>query len=318
MYSSKDLAVIIPTKNRPFQVKRHLKSLVEQKCILGRVIVVASGQDIKDIVLDFKDSLPVEYYNSEPGQIRQRNLGILKLDERTKLVATMDDDVTYHEDAVAEMIHFWNSVEPETVGVAFNIINFPALKHNWFRGLIGFSTPEPGQVLKSGLNTSIFNVMKNVQVYWLPGGTTVWRQDILLNNPHEEINIKWAVSEDLLFSYPLGRQYSLYVCSGAKVEIEDIIMDKQSKEFYIERGKSIYIMGLYFIHQNKDLSLIHFIINKFLYVIFLFVKSTVFLDVNKYYLAIGIIKSFIKNIPILLSLKSNDPFNIDFSESFNL
>ena len=114
MYYSKDLAVIISTKDRPVEVKRHLQSLVKQKCKLGRVIVVASGQDIKEIVVCFKDSLPVEYYRSEPGQIRQRNVGISKLDERTKLVASMDDDVTYHDDAIEEMIRFWNSISSDT------------------------------------------------------------------------------------------------------------------------------------------------------------------------------------------------------------
>ena len=121
-YNTTDLAVIIPTKDRPIQVKRHLQSLVDQNCELGRVIVVASGKDIKDIVLGFKDRLPIEYYRSEPGQIKQRNMGISKLDERTKLVAAMDDDVTYHEDAFEEMIRFWNGVEPNTAGVGFNLV----------------------------------------------------------------------------------------------------------------------------------------------------------------------------------------------------
>ena len=73
-YNSNELALIIPTKDRPVQVKRHLQSLVTQNCELGRVIVVASGEDIEEIVLSFKALLPVEYYRSEPGQIRQRNL----------------------------------------------------------------------------------------------------------------------------------------------------------------------------------------------------------------------------------------------------
>ena len=125
---------------------------------------MASGQDIKDIVEGFKDRLPVEYYRSEPGQIRQRNVGISKLDERTKLVASMDDDVTYHEDAVAEMIRFWNTVPSDTAGVGFNVITLSVIKHNWFRGFIGFSSAIPGQVLKSGFNTSINNVEENIKV----------------------------------------------------------------------------------------------------------------------------------------------------------
>ena len=50
MYSSYDLAVIIPTKDRPGKVRRHLQSLIEQNCEIGRVIIVASGDDIQDII----------------------------------------------------------------------------------------------------------------------------------------------------------------------------------------------------------------------------------------------------------------------------
>ena len=121
-YNTSDLAVIIPTKDRPTHVKRHLQSLAGQDCDLGRVIIVASGLNIEKIVLSFKDRLPVEYYHSEPGQVRQRNLAISLLDDSTKLVASMDDDATYHKGAILEMINFWNSVELETAGVGFNIV----------------------------------------------------------------------------------------------------------------------------------------------------------------------------------------------------
>ena len=317
IYKTTDLAVIIPTKDRPVQVKRHLQSLVEQNCELGRVIVVASGQEIEEIVLGYKDRLPVEYYRSEPGQIRQRNLGISLLDDSTKLVASMDDDAIYHDDAIIKMIEFWNSVKSDTGGVGFNIVNLPSNKHNWFRDFLGFSAPESGRVLKSGFNTTISNTVKDIQVEWLNGGATVWRQDVLVNNLHEELNVKWAVSEDLLFSYPLGKQYPLFICSGAEVEIEEVIMDSQPKEFYIERGKSIYLMGLYFIQQNKNLSLFHFMVNKFLFVIALFVKGTLFFNINKYYLAIGIIKAFFASKSVLLGFKTDDLSKIKLIDLLN-
>ena len=43
-YDSKDLAIIIPTKDRPKEVKRLLKSICELDCRVGRIIVVASGR----------------------------------------------------------------------------------------------------------------------------------------------------------------------------------------------------------------------------------------------------------------------------------
>ena len=93
MYTAKDLAIIIPTKDRPEQVKRHLLSLTEKNCEIGHIILVASGKDVLDIVFAFKGKLNIDYFRSDPGQIKQRNIGISKLDNTTKLVTTMDDEV---------------------------------------------------------------------------------------------------------------------------------------------------------------------------------------------------------------------------------
>lgn len=314
-YKTTDLAVIIPTKDRPLQMKRHLQSLVDQKCELGRVIVVASSMDIKDIVLGFKKSLPIEYFRSEPGQIRQRNMGISKLDERTKLVASMDDDVTYHENAIADMTHFWNGVEPGTAGVGFNINNLPKLKHNWVRGFLGFSSAKPGQVLKSGFNTSISKISENIQVQWLNGGSSVWKQKVLLKYPLKEINTRWAVCEDLIFSYPIGKIYPLYVCASAKVEIDEEIIDRSADEFYVYRGSAEYLWGLYFVMKNNDLSVSSFIINKLLYCTVQIVKGCFFLDQRKIYTMLGIVKSFFKSLKLLFGFQTLDNYKFEFLDS---
>ena len=122
MYTEKDLAVVIPTKDRPELVKRLLQNLVEQDCAISRVIVVASGLDIKDIELSFANHLPVEYYKSEPWQIRQRNLGISLLDESTKLVLALDDDILFLNNSIVEILNYWNTVEASTAGIGFNMI----------------------------------------------------------------------------------------------------------------------------------------------------------------------------------------------------
>ena len=86
-YVSTDLAIIIPTKDRPKEVKRLLKSIAELDCKVGRIIIIATGMDIQNVVMSFVNRIPVEYYSSEPGQIKQRNKGISLLDDSTKLVA---------------------------------------------------------------------------------------------------------------------------------------------------------------------------------------------------------------------------------------
>jgi len=284
-YSTTDLAVIIPTKDRPVELKRHLQSLVNQQCKFGRIIIIATGKDIKQVVMDFKNRLPVEHYTSEPGQIRQRNLGISKLDEKTKLVASMDDDVIYHENAIVEMIHFWNRVENDTAGVGFN--------------------------------TSISNISKNIQVKWLNGGSSVWRQNILQEYTMKEINTSWAVCEDLIFSYPLGKKFPLYVCSDSKVEIDEEIINQPTKAFYFYRGKAQYLWGLYFVMKNEDLSVSCFIVNKLLYCVAQLIKGTLYLDKTRIFIMVGIVKSFCISFKVLFGFQTVDEFKIEFIDSLN-
>ena len=257
-YVPEELAILIPTKDRPNEVRRLLQSIAELDCKVGRVIVIASGLDIRDEVMTFQGALPVEYHYSQPGQIRQRNIGISLLNRTTKLVASLDDDAQLFESAVSEMISFWNSVPAKTAGVGFNIVNQPGHITKWYDVFFGRGK-KPGKVMKSGVNTPVTNVNKSIRSEWLNGGATVWRQDILKTNPHREIRSRWAVFEDVIFSYPIGRRFPLYICANAKIEIEDVLLRNESGNLFFYRGKTRFLWGLYFVLNNPQLSLWHFL-----------------------------------------------------------
>ena len=72
-YSCNDIAIIIPTKDRPQKICNLLESIALQKTIPRRIIIVASGQNIEDTVSSFSNKLPVEYYHTDLyGQLIQR------------------------------------------------------------------------------------------------------------------------------------------------------------------------------------------------------------------------------------------------------
>ena len=56
-FNSEDLAIIIPTKDRPLELKRILSSIVELDCKVGRVIVVSSGINVGEVLKKFKNLL---------------------------------------------------------------------------------------------------------------------------------------------------------------------------------------------------------------------------------------------------------------------
>ena len=287
-YLTKELAVIITTKDRPNGVRKLLKSICELDCEVGQIVVVSSGLDISEVVMDFSNNIPIEYYKSEPGQIRQRNKAIEKIKECIRLVACIDDDIILHKDSISEMISFWNRIEYRTAGVGFNITNLTANKINWLN-LLGYSSNLPGKVLKCGNNTSISNVNQNIRTEWLTGGSTVWRKEILVNFKHKEITSAWAIGEDLIYSYPIGQKFPLYVCFSAKLDVKEVEFLNLTAKLHIYRGKAQFLWGLYFILSNDNLSLLHYIFYKTMESCSKIIKAVVLREYYKIYNVVGII-----------------------------
>src|SRR5260221_10436544 len=204
-YEPTDLAIVVPTKDRPMKVRALLESLDRQSERCGRILVVDGGVSVRDVVHEFAGRLPVEHHICLPaGQIRQRNMGIALLNDRTPLVASLDDDIELEPDAVGQMIAFWNAVEPETAAASFNVINTPPEPDTWVRRLFGLAGPRPGHVLRSGLSTSNCQATTNYRSDWVCGGAAVWRLDVLRRYPHRELPSRWAISWDLIYSYRLS------------------------------------------------------------------------------------------------------------------
>ena len=257
-YHAADLAVLVPTKDRPGKIRELLSSLAAQDVKCGRIIIVDGGESVRDVVMSFADRLPVEHHICQPpGQIRQRNMGIALLDERTPLVASLDDDIVLEAGAVANMIAFWNGIEPETAGVSFNIINGPPEQQSWIRERFFVTAGVPGRVLPSGLTSSNCAVTEDVRTQWLCGGATVWRLDILRSSIHREIKAKWAIAEDAIFSYPIGKRFPLYVCAAARVRHEHVF-DYRVKTPHRFHGYTQTTWVFYFVRSNPDLSVAAF------------------------------------------------------------
>jgi glycosyltransferase involved in cell wall biosynthesis len=204
--------------------------------------------------MSFRDRLPVAYFHSEePGQIRQRNLGLRQLDDSTPLVGFLDDDLVLDPDALEKMLTFWNRIEPEPAGAGFNIANAPPYRPSWLQRL--FVRPAaPGRVLRSGYNSRIDTLERDIRTEWLGGGYTVWRRDILEQYRQPELNTRWAIGEDIRFSYPVGKRHALYVCAAAKVRHVPTFDQLPPQSVHRYRGRKASLAAFYFASQHPELS----------------------------------------------------------------
>ena len=258
-YSGLGIAIIVPTKDRPQKLRNLLESLANQTVDCGRIIVVDSGQDNGNLVGSFGGMIPVEYHRSSvQGQIYQRNFGIGLLDDSTPLVCSLDDDIVVEPGAFKAMIDFWNRCESSTAGVSFNIVNLPPFKHTWLKSIMGMSSPQQGRVLSSGYNVFISPVKKNIRTQWLCGGATVWKKEVLDEFVNKEVLSKWAICEDVIFSYPIGKKYPLYVCADARVRHEHVY-DHTTKMKHRYYGRTITLWRLYFVESHAELSRIFYL-----------------------------------------------------------
>jgi len=206
-------------------------------------------------VSEFKDHLTISYYRCiPPGQIRQRNLGISNLRNQEDLVGFLDDDLVLEPDAIEAMIDCWNRVEPDTAGIGFNIINAGRHQYSHLMGIMLADSRKHGAVIISGSNSGIHGLTFDTRSQWLGGGYTIWRKEILEIYPNEYMPTKWAIGEDLNYSYPIGQKYPLYVCAGAKVRHEHVYDQAPPDSVHRYRGRQVTLARTRFVLKNRNLS----------------------------------------------------------------
>jgi glycosyltransferase involved in cell wall biosynthesis len=225
------IGFVIPTRNRRRELARLLESLALQSCVKSRVVVVASGGDVRDLIGLYQERLNISHVFSDvPGQIYQRNIGIsILISGGYDYIGFLDDDVALADgaiDALNRMIRKKIDAGEWNFGVGLNILNYPGIKANryyWLQRVLDRVGKSPGSITRSGMNTAIANIEQDIKTSWLGGGYTVWAASILLQFPQQPCKESYAGAEDLLFSYPIGKSYGLYVCAEAGIFIEENI-----------------------------------------------------------------------------------------------
>lgn len=218
MFTANELAILIPTKDRPDKIRKLLESIQNQSLPIGQIIIPASGQNIADVMNDFS-SLPIEYHHlAQGGQIRQRNFGLQKLKPEIGLVCLLDDDVVLLPGSLAAMLDFFNN-NTGLGGACFNVVNTHPFRFSWLKYFFQMAGKRVGEVTRAGYNTRITNVDKDYPVQWIIGGAGCWRKGILQKHPYPEWDdFHYAINEDVYYSFPLSFEYRFAVCAQAKLE----------------------------------------------------------------------------------------------------
>lgn len=219
--SKHQLALIIPTKDRPALLGRLLQSLARQPRHPTQVIIVDGGTVGLESRLANFSSLPIHYIKMQPPSLtRQKNRGQRALQPQVSLVGFLDDDLELEEGALEAMRAFWDKADPGVGGAGFLIQPEPPLRGMWLKRLFELDAPGQGRLLRSSYNTPLRATPQACPVQWLPGGASIWRREVVEVFRFDEWLTGYSYLEDIDFSIRVNRHYQLMLVPTARARHE--------------------------------------------------------------------------------------------------
>ena len=260
-----EVAVLIPTRNRPEKVVKLLDSLMSSSIKPSQIIIVASGEDIKHYIKRFEGYFEITYKHTEiSGQMAQKKIGITLLNEKNNWCLFLDDDLVVDPTAIERALEEVNSrVQERVLGVGFSLpMTSRAQSASGFTlrvgNLFGIHTNSPGKVLRNGHATSYLQMEEVTNTEWL-NGASMWQKSVLKSYGNGVPSTKYAACEDLIFSYPLHKIGQLIFVPQAKLAFQDYeLSDFNSLTIF----ESASYWRYYFVSQN-GLSRIAFFYGQF-------------------------------------------------------
>ena len=258
-------SVIIPTYNRPQDLKNCLESIVEQSRLPDEVIVIDDG-DLDGMPcrkeLEQKGIQCVFKKKSQKGLTRSRNLGV-KI-ARGDIIIFFDDDVVLMPNYIQEIVKTYeNGSDKDLGGVGGVEIN---LKRPDFLNYIEFlynimfliSPLQPGRITSSGFSeqglTERVNPLKKIgKADTLSGSVFSFHKKVFSQfSFSEDYTHNYCQGEDKDFSVRVSRNFNLYIQPAAQLHHYRSPIERVSK---YRRGRDVvlsaYRLFSRYVRRNK-------------------------------------------------------------------
>lgn len=262
---SREVGVLIPTRNRPEKVRKLLDSLAASSIKPVQVVIVSSGLDISNVILEYEKVLRVDYLHSEiSGQVNQKKIGCNLLHANLDWVIFLDDDLVLAPTCIESALNGADIFQKESgsrvsgIGLALPSTTRDSGESNVIKlagKFFGVSNSKPGAVHKNGHAASYLDCQVITPTQWL-NGASMWRRNLVDNYGLDLISTNYAACEDLLFSFPISLREKLIFVPNARVNFQDIELTNFEK---FSVFKSAALWRLYFVSTNPGFSVPYFL-----------------------------------------------------------
>ena len=258
------IAILIPTRNRPFHITNLLQSVTESTQKPEEIIVISSGNDISNEIARFSNLLPISHRHIEGrGQILQKKIGIQMISDQIDWVLFLDDDLLLQRESLQTLTATLDNLKNEYIGVGLNLVVDLKKQRTdnggYFRkarSLINLYAP--GQISRGGQNINYMQSKVCLETKWL-NGASAWRAQVakLYNAPL--LTGKYAVYEDVLFSTSMRKHGKLMFNPNIILEHQNLFTnDVSTPNIFFSSS----FWRLYFIRTNQECNRISFFLHQ--------------------------------------------------------
>ena len=268
-------SIVIPTKNRPEQLKNLFRSIISQKRLPDQIIIIDQSEKNKVEKSNFLEStiktkLRLNYIHDAKieGLVEAKHSAIPIND--CDYITFLDDDIVLEPNYLYEIEKALHR-SPNMIGVNGLIQNHP--KVTFFKGLLfkithfGNFKDDRISVIKSIKMDS--NTPKKVNV--LSGGLSTWRKDIFNTTSFDTKN-KFHAYEDKEFSMRVTKKFpeSFYIIPQAKLSHYHSKLNRQN---LLDRSKNDVIEIIMLFKKNGNYNSLGF--DLFILLFALLIKSII-------------------------------------------
>lgn len=222
-------SIIIPTYNRPVELRNCIRSILDQTVRPYEVIVIEDGE-ATDFPLETECralGIRCVYHKKDiPGLTASRNAGVRLAGG--EIVFFLDDDVVLFPDYVEEMLSIYQTSDHDGMlgGVGGLIDNTRPLKLDNYlfypiKVLFLTSGIREGRVLPSGFctdfGTTPFVLKQPVPVDFLSGGVSSFKKEVFEHFSFSDNYRGYGLGEDKDFTFRVSKKYRLMVNPRARL-----------------------------------------------------------------------------------------------------
>lgn len=214
-----DISVIIPTKDRPDALFKCISSILNQKVLPDEVLIVDDAnlpQEFVSAIAKKTKAIGIQFQYIKkdiPGLSMSRNIGASKA--RSSVVLFLDDDVVLDREYVEVLKEDWKRYKDEEslggIGGVIRNIRKITFMERLFHRIFLLSSPAKWDVTDVGFQVWTTEVKKEEKVFYLPGGVTSFKKDLIAKIPFRQLSPGRTPADDVEFFLKTKKQGYYFV-----------------------------------------------------------------------------------------------------------